>query len=219
MAGPAAGRRAAGSARRPDVFQQGGPCSPEEMQPLDAAFFDLPERLLDEERPLLDRIIAAGDRLAEEVDRVVVLGIGGSYMGARAMFEACCHPYHNEISRAAARRPAADLLRGQQRRQRRRAGPVGFGRRHDDWGIVVISKSGGTLETAVGLPHLLRRPAEGVRRRRREAPPPGRRRSPAGTGRLSELAAALGCPDVFPIPDGVGGRFSVSAPWACCRRP
>ena len=72
---------------------------PEEMQPLDAAFFDLPERLLGEERPLLDRIIAAGDRLAKEVDRVVVLGIGGSYMGARALIEACCHPYHNEISR------------------------------------------------------------------------------------------------------------------------
>ena len=80
------------------LYQRGGPV-PEEMQPLDAAFFDLPERLLDEDRPLLDRIVAAGDRLAKEVDRVLVLGIGGSYMGARALFEACCHPYHNEISR------------------------------------------------------------------------------------------------------------------------
>ena len=29
------------------------------------------------------------------------------------------------------------------------------------------------------------------------------------SGRLRELANALGCNDVFPIPDGVGGRFSV----------
>jgi glucose-6-phosphate isomerase len=28
-------------------------------------------------------------------------------------------------------------------------------------------------------------------------------------GRLRELSNALGCPDVFPIPDGVGGRFSI----------
>ena len=31
-------------------------------------------------------------------------------------------------------------------------------------------------------------------------------------GRLRDLAAALGCPNVFPIPDGVGGRFSVLMP-------
>jgi glucose-6-phosphate isomerase len=29
------------------------------------------------------------------------------------------------------------------------------------------------------------------------------------TGRLADLARAIGCPDVFDIPDGVGGRFSV----------
>src|SRR5690606_40682494 len=35
------------------------------------------------------------------VDRVVLLGIGGSYMGARALFEGCCNAYHNELCRAA----------------------------------------------------------------------------------------------------------------------
>jgi glucose-6-phosphate isomerase len=29
------------------------------------------------------------------------------------------------------------------------------------------------------------------------------------SGRLFDLSAALGCPDVFPVPDGVGGRFSI----------
>ena len=64
------------------LLQQGAVLA-EALRPLDAAFFDLPERLLGGERPLLDRIIAAGDSLAREVDRVVLLGIGGSYMGAR----------------------------------------------------------------------------------------------------------------------------------------
>ena len=39
----------------------------------------------------------AAERLKAEVDRVVVLGIGGSYLGARALFDALCHTYHNEL--------------------------------------------------------------------------------------------------------------------------
>ena len=38
-------------------------------------------------------------RHPEWVDRMVLLGIGGSYMGLRALFEALCHPYHNELDR------------------------------------------------------------------------------------------------------------------------
>ena len=60
---------------------------PTEKQPLDAAFIDLPERLLDEYQAKAGPQRGGphpGDRPAarEEVDRVVVLGIGGSYMGA-----------------------------------------------------------------------------------------------------------------------------------------
>ena len=29
----------------------------------------------------------------------MVLGIGGSYMGARALMDACCEPYFKELSR------------------------------------------------------------------------------------------------------------------------
>ena len=82
------------------LFQKNSPV-PAEKTPLDAAFMDLPERFLGRDRAVLDDIRATADRLAGEVDRVLVLGIGGSYMGARALFEACCHPYHNELSREA----------------------------------------------------------------------------------------------------------------------
>ena len=78
----------------------------------------------------------------------------------------------------------------------------------DDWGIIVISKSGGTLETAVAFRiffEALRKACGGdvEKLRRRVIAVTG------ASGRLRELAAALGCTDVFPIPDGVGGRYSV----------
>ncbi|MCE5302259.1 MAG: glucose-6-phosphate isomerase [Planctomycetaceae bacterium] len=181
---------------------------PEEMQPLDAAFFDLPERLMDEDRPLLDRIVAAGDRLAKEVDRVLVLGIGGSYMGARALFEACCHPYHNEISRQRRGGRPRIYFEGNNLDNDAVQGLLDLVEGADDWGIIVISKSGGTLETAVAFRvffEALKTSCGGDREklRRRVLAVTG------DTGRLHELAEAIGCQDVFPIPDGVGGRFSV----------
>jgi glucose-6-phosphate isomerase len=181
---------------------------PEEMQPLDAAFFDLPERLLDRERPLLDRITAVGDRLAKEVDRVVVLGIGGSYMGARALFEACCHPYHNEISRKRRGGRPRIYFEGNNADNDAVQGLLDLVEGSDDWGIIVISKSGGTLETAVAFRiflDALRKSCGGdvEKFRRRVIPITG------DSGRLHDLASALGCKDVFPIPDGVGGRYSV----------
>ena len=189
------------------LYERGGPV-PEEMQPLDAAFFDLPERLLDEDRPLLDRIVAVGDRLAKEVDRVLVLGIGGSYMGARALMEACCHPYHNEISRRRRGGRPRIYFEGNNLDNDTVQGLLDMLEGGDDWGIVVISKSGGTLETAVAFRvflEALRKSCGGDQEkiRRRVVPITGE------SGRLRELAEAVGCTDVFPIPEGVGGRFSV----------
>src|SRR5687768_9466238 len=65
---------------------------PAEKEPLDAGFFELPERLLAELKSKgssseLARLRAMAEQLAKAVDSVVVLGIGGSYMGARTMLE------------------------------------------------------------------------------------------------------------------------------------
>ena len=202
-----------------DLWRAGGPISADK-QPLDAGFMDLPDRLLAEYRTQhetseLGLILAAAERLRETVDRVVVLGIGGSYMGARAMMDACCHPYHNELSRSErGSRPRMyfegnnadndavqgllDLLR-QSKRSKSTA---------DRWAIVVISKSGGTLETAVSFRvflHELQGSAEsgGLLLGDLVVPVTG------SEGKLYEMATALGCRDVFRVPDGVGGRFSV----------
>jgi glucose-6-phosphate isomerase len=180
----------------------------EDMQPLDAGFLELPERLLGDQRPLLDAITTAGDRLAKEVDRVLVLGIGGSYMGARALFEACCHPYHNEISRKRRGGRPRIYFEGNNADNDSVQGLLDLVEGSDDWGIVVVSKSGGTLETAVAFRiffDALKKSCGGdmEKVRRRVIPVTGE------SGRLRDLANRLGCNDIFPIPDGVGGRFSV----------
>src|SRR5204863_1782880 len=79
-----------------------------EQQPLQPGFIDLPLKLLDAHRRKgeasdLGRVLQAATRLRDDTDRVVVLGVGGSYMGARALFEALCPACHNEL-------PAADRM-------------------------------------------------------------------------------------------------------------
>ena len=196
------------------LWQSGGEV-PREKTPLDAGFIDLPERLLEKfsakgERSELGRIRDAAERLVGQVDRVVVLGIGGSYMGARAMFEACAHPYHNELERK---------LRGMRPRMYFAGNNVDNDmtsgllellaqQGHERWGIIVISKSGGTLETAAAFRLFLDALGKACggdidKYNGLIIPITGQK------SRLRSLCAALGCPETFPIPDGVGGRFSI----------
>lgn len=201
-----------------ELWNSGGPV-PAEKQPLDAGFIELPQRLLSEYRKNrtaseLGRILATAKRIRDSVDRFLVLGIGGSYMGARALFEGCCHPYHNEQSRGDrggrprvyfegnnvdndASQALMDVL------------PQKFTSAVDDrWAIIVISKSGGTLETAVAFRQYLARLRAACGNDAKAlaelvVPVTGE------SGRLYDLATALGCPDIFNIPEGVGGRFSI----------
>lgn len=194
---------------------------PPELEPLDAGFIHLPARLLeayeaDRQGSELGRLFRMATAMHAHVDRVVVLGIGGSYMGARALMDACCQPYWNELSRGArgsrprmyfegnnvdndASQGLLQLLTGGQQR------PVVD--EHQRWALVVISKSGGTLETAIAFRQFLQALRESGPDRDQLArlviPVTG------ADGKLAKLAAGLGCPDVFPVPDGVGGRFSV----------
>jgi glucose-6-phosphate isomerase len=195
--------------------------------PLDAGFMRLPERLLeaygkDRDGSELGQILATAQRLREEVDRVVVLGIGGSYMGARALLESCCHPYYNEQSRADRGGYPRIYFEGNNVDNDGLQGLLdllGNGQAtsvDDRWGIVVISKSGGTLETAVAFRLLLdalRKSTGGDDKRLAQlvVPVTGTAQDPATKkhSKLFELAKAIGCGDMFDIPDGVGGRFSI----------
>ena len=189
---------------------------------LDPAFIDLPDRLLaaykaDRTSSELFAILQAARRIREAVDRVIVLGIGGSYMGTRALFEALCHPFHNELPRGERGGRPRLSFEGFNVDNDSAQGlldlvaPAGKPRSDDlldRWAMLVVSKSGGTLETAVATRLFLAKLAEAVggdHKRLAElvVPVTGK------TGKLAALAKAIGCPDVFDIPDGVGGRFSV----------
>jgi glucose-6-phosphate isomerase len=164
-------------------------------------------------------------------------------MGARALMEACCHPYHNELSRGErggkprmyfegnnfdndAVQGLLDLLgSGPRARQTgMSAPPADKGQTGmsvspldlsapphdiaDRWAIVVISKSGDTLETAAAFRVFVSRLRQSLGDDRQllaqhVLPVTGR------SGRLFELAGAIGCKEIFDIPDGVGGRFSI----------
>jgi glucose-6-phosphate isomerase len=202
-----------------ELWQSGAPVPPEK-NPLDAGFIQWPEELLQDlaenkSSSLVARIEACAARLQQAADSVVVLGIGGSYMGMRAMFESLAAPYHNELSReerggipriyfdgcnvdSDQQKGLLELL---DRRAERGAGGDVTGRT----ALIVISKSGGTLETAAAFRNF----RELIERRfPRDAaqlivPVTG------NTGRLRNLSNAAGYQDVFSIPDGIGGRFSV----------
>lgn len=201
-----------------DLWQSGGAVAVEK-QPLDAGFIQWPEELLADlhshgDKSLIARLEACGGRLREAADSVVVLGIGGSYMGMRAMFEALRSPYHNEQSRTTRGGVPRLYFEGwnvdsdQQQillnllDQRAAQSPNSADGRTS---VIVISKSGGTLEAAVAF-RTFRQLIE--RRFPNEAtslivPVTG------DTGRLRNLSNAAGYQDTFSIPDGIGGRFSI----------
>jgi glucose-6-phosphate isomerase len=186
---------------------------PDDRKPLDGKFYSLPDNILSEYRTDRDeselgQILKTANRLQSSVEAIVVLGIGGSYMGTRALMDACCEPYYNELSKAerggrpqlyfAGNHLDNDALQGVLGRLRA-VTPEG------NWGIIVISKSGETLETAVALRTLL----DLLKQQCHHDLPNFVIPITGETGSLNQMAAELGCTSVFRVPEGVGGRFSL----------
>lgn len=196
---------------------------PVEKKPLDADFFPLPEDILDaydadRDGSELGRILQTAKRLGDLADRVVVLGIGGSYMGARALMDACCQPYFNELDRGQRGGRPRMYFEGNNVDNDATQGLLSLldadkpaSTVDERWAIVVISKSGGTMETAVAFRQFLaklRQSCGGDAELLKQLVVP----VTGASGKLQELASALECPEVFQVPDGVGGRFSVLSP-------
>jgi glucose-6-phosphate isomerase len=199
---------------------------PAELQPLEAGFIDLPQKYLDQHRRKgdasdLGRLMTRAAKLREEADRVVVLGIGGSSLGAQALFEALCSSYHNELApenrsfvpRIYFEGDNVDTDALQELLDLLQTTCVDPELRTERWGLIVVSKSGGTLETAAAYRVFRREMAEyyglhSERLRDLVVPVTG----PAG--KLRELCQAEGFTfdQIFTIPENVGGRFSVFTP-------
>ena len=153
---------------------------------------------------LLDDINATAASLRENCDTVVVIGIGGSYLGAKAVIEALSDSF------AAYRHDSAPhvLFAGQN---------IGEDYLYElsdylkdkKFGIIVISKSGTTTEPAIAF-RLLKEQLE-HQLGREEASKRIVAITDAKRGALRSLADQEGY-KTYVIADNVGGRFSVLTP-------
>ena len=146
------------------------------------------------------RIKEAAAKIREDSDVLVVAGIGGSYLGARAVVEAVKGQFHNELDsglkiyfcgNSISPTYLNDII------------ALCKGKR---FSINVISKSGTTTETSLAF-RVLRKLLEdemGVE----EANKRIYATTDRAKGTLKQLADAQGWP-TFVVPDDVGGRYSV----------
>jgi len=164
-------------------------------------WIDLP---VDYDKEEFARIQQAAEKIKSNSDVLLVIGIGGSYLGARAAIEMLQHSFYNALPKEQRKTPqilfvgnnissaymkdVMDLLEGK------------------DFSINVISKSGTTTEPAIAF-RIFRKLLE-EKYGKEEA----RKRIYATTdkarGALKTLATEEGY-ETFIIPDDVGGRYSV----------
>ena len=146
------------------------------------------------------RIKAAAAKIREDSDVLIVAGIGGSYLGARAVIEAVKGMYHNELEEG-----LKIYFCGNSISPTYLNNILGLckGKRVS---VNVISKSGTTTETSLAF-RVLRKMLEeqvGVE----EANKRIYATTDRARGTLKQLADSQGWP-TFVVPDDVGGRYSV----------
>lgn len=164
-------------------------------------WIDLP---VDYDKEEFARIKAAAEKIQSDSEVLIVIGIGGSYLGARAAIEFLRHSFYNFVSKEIRKTPEiyyagnsissaylTDLLQ-----------VVG----DRDFSVNIISKSGTTTEPAIAFrifKELLEKKygKEGAAKRIYATTDKAR-------GALKNLADEEGY-ETFVVPDDVGGRYSV----------
>lgn len=157
-------------------------------------------------RQELVAIKAAATEIKENAEVLVVAGIGGSYLGARAALE-MLSPYFSSKDHPAVRSPEVIFV-GHQLSGAYLEQLLGY-IKDKEFRINVISKSGTTTETAVAFRFLKQLAEEKYGKKGAAA------RIYATTdrkrGALRQLAEEEGY-TTFVIPDDIGGRYSVLSP-------
>ncbi|MEG9298175.1 glucose-6-phosphate isomerase [Mangrovibacillus sp. Mu-81] len=162
---------------------------------------DLP---VDYDTEEFSRIQKSAEKIKSDSDVLLVIGIGGSYLGARAAIEMLNHSFYNALPKEKRSTPQVlflgqnisstymkdlmDLLEGK------------------DFSINVISKSGTTTEPAIAF-RIFRKMLEekyGVEESRKRI----YATTDKSKGALKTLANDEGY-ETFVVPDDVGGRYSV----------
>lgn len=164
-------------------------------------WIDLP---VDYDKEEFARIKKAAEKIQQDSDVLLVIGIGGSYLGARAAIEFLSHSFYNILPKGVRKTPEIyfvgnsisskyikdlqDVLEGK------------------DFSINIISKSGTTTEPAIAFrvfkEMLIQKYGREEANKRIYAT------TDRAKGALKNLANEEGY-ESFVVPDDVGGRFSV----------
>ncbi len=162
---------------------------------------DLPE---DYDKEEFARIKKAAEKIKGDSDVLVVIGIGGSYLGAKAAVEMLNHGFHNMLPKEKRKAPQIFFLG--QNLSGAYLNQVLEMIEGKDLSVNVISKSGTTTEPAVAF-RIMKDYME-KKYGKEEAAKRIYATTDRARGALKTLAAAEGY-ETFVVPDDVGGRFTV----------
>ena len=163
-------------------------------------WLDLPINYDKEE---FDRIKKASGKIKSDSEVLVIIGIGGSYLGARAVIECLSHSFFNSLSKD--KRNAPEIYFAGQNLSGRYLKDLIEIIGNRDFSVNVISKSGTTTEPAIAF-RVFKELLEnkyGEKAKDRIYVTTDKNK-----GALKKLADEKGYEE-FTIPDDVGGRFSV----------
>ena len=162
---------------------------------------DLPETYDKDE---FARIKKAAEKIKNDSEVLVVIGIGGSYLGAKAAIEFLSHSFYNNLPKDKRKTPeiyfAGTNMSGVYLQHL--IDVVG----DRDFSVNVISKSGTTTEPAIAF-RVFKKMLE-EKYGKEEAAKRIYATTDKERGALKTLATAEGY-ETFVVPDNVGGRFSV----------
>ena len=147
------------------------------------------------------RILAAAKKIQGDSKALVVIGIGGSYLGARGVIECLCSPNYNLKKKST---PNIYFIGNGLSSDALREVTELIG--DDDFSVNVISKSGTTTEPAVAF-RFFREKLE-KKYGKAEAAKRIYATTDAHKGALKSLADQEGYEE-FVVPDNIGGRYSV----------
>ena len=164
-------------------------------------WIDLP---VDYDKEEFARIQKAAEKIKSDSEVLLVIGIGGSYLGARAAIEFLRHGFYNSVSKEIRKTPeiyyCGNSLSGTYLSQLIEV----IGDR--DFSVNIISKSGTTTEPAVAF-RIFKEMLE-KKYGKEEAAKRIYATTDKEKGALKNLATEEGY-ETFVVPDDVGGRFSV----------
>ena len=164
-------------------------------------WIDLP---VDYDKDEFDRIKKAAEKIKGNSDVLLVIGIGGSYLGARAAIEFLSHSFYNVLPKSVRKTPEIYFV----------GNSISSKYIHDlkqvldgkDFSVNIISKSGTTTEPAIAFrvfkEMLIEKYGKEEANKRIYAT------TDKAKGALKNLADEEGYEE-FVVPDDVGGRFSV----------